>query len=304
MRPPEPVGPQPASGYVLALAAYVIWGLSALYMKALAHVPAAEVVAHRVLWSLPIAAAMLMATGRTADLFAALRSPKALRMSALAAAAVAANWGIYVWAIGAGRGVEAALGFYMNPLCSILLGMAVFGERLLPSQMLAVGLAVSAVVLMTVASGAVPYVPMGLLISWGAYSYLKKSISIGPTQGFMLEILMLAVPAAGYCAWLAVTGQGHFLAGSPSDNWLLVGCGVVTAVPLIMYGLAVRRLRLSAIGILQYVTPTLIFLIAVLVFDEPFPIHARIAFAMIWVAVAIFTWPMLRRGGVPPQRST
>lgn len=278
------------SGYLYAVSAYFMWGFLPIYMKMVAHIPPAEVVAHRVLWSLPIAAAIIWALGRTADLRAVLRSPRMLGMAAMTAAIISVNWGIYVWAIGSGQALEAALGYYINPLFSVALGAAVLGERLNRAKWLAIVIAAAAVALLTWETGRLPLVALGLTVSWGAYAFLKKSLPIGPNQGFFLEVLLLTPLALGYAVWLHATGQGHFLAGSASDTALLMGCGIVTAVPLMTYANGAKRLRLSTIGILQYIAPTMIFLTAVLIFKEPFGGVRLIAFPMIWLALVVYSW--------------
>ena len=282
-------------GFFLALATYVFWGFLPFYMKALAHIAPAEVVAHRILWSVPVAGAVLVATGRTADLARALRTPKMLGMGALTAAIVSLNWGIYVWAIGSGHALDAALGYYINPLFSIFLGRVLLHERLLPAQWLAIGLACVAVAILTWEVGRVPVVALSLPLTWGIYAFFKRSLPIGPNQGFMLEILMLAPFALGYMIRQALIGQSHFLQGVPFDTAMLLGCGAVTAVPLILYANAAKRLTLSTIAIMQYIAPTMIFLIAVFIFGEPFGRAQAIAFPLIWAALVLYTFAMIRQ---------
>lgn len=281
-------------GLALAVAAYLLWGFLPLYMKALAHVPAAEVVAHRVIWSVPLAAGLLILLGRTRDLRAALKNRRMLAMACLTAALISVNWGIYVWAIGAGRALDAALGYYINPLFSIALGAILLREPLSKAQLAAVALAAAGVLVLTLEAGRVPWVAVGLTLSWGFYAFFKKSLPIGPNQGFLLEVLILLPPALGYVTYLAVTGNGSF-GGITSDTALLVGCGVVTAVPLIVYANAAKLVRLSTMGILQYIAPTLIMLAAVFLFAEEFGRARMIAFPMIWGALVIYSISMLRQ---------
>lgn len=283
------------AGLAYAVSAYVLWGFLPLYMKLLHHIPAAEVVAHRVLWSVPIAGAVLVALGRTSDLRAALTSPRTLAMGVLTAGLISINWGIYVWSIGAGHALDAALGYYINPLFSVALGALLLGERPSPLQMVAIALAVSAVVVLTVAAGSLPWVAIGLFVSWGFYALCKKQLPVGPNQGFLLEVLILLGPALAYMGWLAAQGQGHFLVGVARDSWLLFGCGAVTAIPLMLYANGAKRLRLTTIAILQYIAPTMIFLCAVLVFDEPFGQARMIAFPMIWAALILYSFTMARQ---------
>jgi chloramphenicol-sensitive protein RarD len=285
-------------GFGFALTAYLLWGFLPLYMKAMAHIPPAEVVAHRVVWSVPVAAGVLWWLGRTADLRVALRSPRMIGMGALTAALISVNWGIYVWAIGAGHALDAALGYYINPLFSVFLGAVLLGERLGRAQMAAIALAACAVVILTVAQGAVPVVALSLTVSWGFYAYLKKSLPLGPNQGFMLEVLILMPFALAYLAWSVATGASHF-GGAARDTWLLLGCGIVTAAPLMIYANGAKLLRLTTIAMMQYIAPTMIFLTAVFWFGEPFGTARAIAFPMIWGALVIFTGSLLwqKRGG-------
>lgn len=280
-------------GFLYALTAYLLWGFLPIYMKALAHIPPVEVIAHRVVWSVPIAVAVIAWLGRTADLKTALRSPRMLGMAALTAALISVNWGIYVWAIGSGHALDAALGYYINPLFSIFLGAVLLGERMGRTQMAAIALAVVAVGILTWEAGRLPVVALGLTVTWGFYAYLKRRLPIGPNQGFTLEVLILLAPALAYIGWLQAKGTGHFLQGVAWDNALLLGCGIVTAVPLMIYANGAKRLTLSTIAIMQYIAPTLIFLTAVFIFDEPFSVVKLVAFALIWTALVIYSVPML-----------
>ena len=279
-------------GFALALGAYLLWGLLPFYMKAVAHLPLTEVVAHRILWSVPIAGATLVWLRRTADFKVAIRSPRMLAMAALTATLITVNWGIYVWAIAVDRTVETALGYYINPLVNVVVGALLLGERLGRAQIFAVALAAVAVTVLTFEAGQLPWVSLALAFSFAAYGYFRKTLPIGPSQGFFLEVLLLSVPALGYVIWLQSTGQGHFLTGAPGDTLLLLGCGPVTAVPLLLFAFGARLLRFSTIGIMQYIAPTIVFLIAVFVFGEPFDAIHALAFGLIWVALAIYSWSM------------
>ena len=282
-------------GFFFALSAYLLWGFLPFYMKAVAHIPAAEVVAHRVIWSVPVAGALLIWMGRTADIKVALRSPRTLAMGGLTAALITVNWGVYVWAIAADRALETALGYYINPLFSVFLGAVLLGEKLSRAQIAAIALAVAAVALLTWEAGGLPWVSIALALSWGFYAFFKKTLPIGPAQGFFLEILVLSIPAIAYIGWLGASGVGHFGRTGAADIWLLLGCGLVTAVPLILYANGAKLLRLSTIGIMQYIAPTMIFVIAIFIFHEPFSSTRAIAFAMIWAALALYSWSMFFR---------
>lgn len=282
-------------GFGFAMTAYLLWGFLPIFMKAVGHISPAEVIAHRVIWSIPIAGAVLWATGRTADLWVALRTPRMLLMGFATAALISVNWGIYVWSIGAGHALDAALGYYINPLFSVFLGAVLLGERLSRAQKGAIALAALAVLVLTIEAGKLPLVALGLTVTWGIYAYLKKSLPIGPNQGFFLEVLILLPFALAYVIWAQATGRSHFMAGVTSDTVLLLSCGLVTAVPLMVYANGAKLLRLSTIGIMQYIAPTMIFLTAVFVFGEPFGRGKMIAFPMIWVALVIYTVSMVRQ---------
>ncbi|WP_372799785.1 EamA family transporter RarD [Paracoccus seriniphilus] len=296
----KPVSPQSDSprGLAFALAAYSIWGLLPLYMNALADIRPPEVIAHRVIWSLPIAAAVLLWQRRSDDVMAALRNPRLLAMAALTAALISVNWLTYVWAVGHDHTLDAALGYYINPLFSVTLGAMLLGERLSRLQMLAILLAFVAVVVLTVQAGRLPLVAVTLTLSWGFYAYCKKSLPLGPNQGFTLEVLLLTPFAAGYLIWLGVTGQGGFGDGSARDILMLVGCGPVTAIPLLFYANGAKLLRLSTIGFLQYLAPTMILLCAVFILGEPFGTERMIAFPLIWIALVIYSVSLLRTANV------
>ncbi|WP_299044648.1 EamA family transporter RarD [uncultured Tateyamaria sp.] len=291
----KPVSGDTPQGLGFALSAYFLWGFLPLYMKMLSHIGPAEVVAHRIIWSVPIAAILLILLRRTGDLMAALRSPRMLAMGCVTAALITVNWGIYVWAITSGHTLDAALGYYINPLFSVALGAVLLRERLTGAQLVAIGLATCAVAVLTLSARVVPWAALGLTVSWGFYALAKKQLPIGPNQGFLLEVLILLMPALGYVAWLGWTGRGLFLVGDPGTNWLLLGCGAVTAIPLILYANGAKGLRLTTIAILQYIAPTMIFLCAVLVFKEPFGQARMIAFPMIWAALVIYSVSMVRQ---------
>jgi len=282
-------------GLGFALAAYVMWGFLPLYMKALAHVPTLEVLSHRVLWSIPVAGLILVWLGRTGDLKAALRNPRMLAMAMLTATLIACNWGIYVWAVQHGHTLDAALGYYINPLFSILVGAVVLRETLNRPQLVAVALAAIAVAILTWEAGRLPVLALGMTLTWAAYAFAKKQLPIGPNQGFMLEVLILSPLALGYVIWAGFTGQARFLGAVPADTALLAVAGVVTAIPLILYANGAKLLRLSTIAILQYVSPTLIFLIAVFAFHEPFSQAKMLAFPLIWAALIVYTLGMRRK---------
>ncbi|WP_459459486.1 EamA family transporter RarD [Rhizobium sp. No.120] len=286
-------------GFGFALTAYLFWGVLPIYMKALAHISAFEVIAHRIVWSVPVAGIVLLALGRLGDIKAAFRNPRTIAMASLTAALVTINWGTYVWAIGAGHSLDAALGYFINPLFSIALGAILLKEKLAPTQIVAICLAAIAVIILTVKAGTVPWVALTLTLSWGFYAFFRKTLPVGANQGFFIEVLLLCIPAALYILYLEARGEGHFYQTGLSDTGLLLGCGLVTALPLMIFANGAKLLRMSTIGIMQYIAPTMVFLIAVFLFKEPFDMPRLIAFSLIWAALVLYSWSMLRqsRGG-------
>ncbi|WP_306118697.1 MULTISPECIES: EamA family transporter RarD [unclassified Roseitalea] len=298
---------EPASGFAFAIAGFLLWGVLPIYVKLVDHVPPVELVAHRIIWSVPVAGLVLVALGRTRDLRAALASPRTLAMAALTAGLVSFNWGIYMWAIMADRLLEGALGYYINPLVNVLLGAALLGERFTRLQGLAIGCAVIAVAILTFRAGGLPWVSLALAFSFGFYGFFRKTLPIGAAQGFMLEVLILSPAALAAIAWYTASGNGHFGPTGWSDIGLLLLAGPFTAIPLLLFTFGARSLRYATMGILQYLTPTLLFLLAVFAFGEPFSLWQLVAFAFIWTGLALYTLSLLRaqpRRPAPPSAAT
>jgi chloramphenicol-sensitive protein RarD len=281
-------------GFIYAGSAYFIWGFLPLYMKMLAHIPAWEVVPHRILWSIPVSGFVVWMLGQGGALMRALKSPRTIALAALTATIVSINWGTYVWAISAGRAIETALGYYINPLFSVFLAAVLVGEKLNRVQMFAIALACVAVGVLTYEAGGLPWVSVILTVSWGFYAYFKKTLPVGPTEGFLLEILLLSVPALGMVLWFEQQGTSHFGHTGWGDMGLLAISGLFTAIPLTLYAMGAKGLRLATIAIMQYSAPTMIFLIAVFVFKEPFSVYKMTAFGLIWTALVIYTWSLVK----------
>lgn len=281
---------QGTRGFLFAFVSYLMWGFLPLYMKAVAHIPSVEVLAHRIAWSLPVAAVLLAFTGGYPAVARALRSPRTLVMAAVTASIIAVNWLTYVWAISVDRTVETALGYYINPLVTVLLAAALLGERLSRLQIVAVLLAGVAVAILTIESGGLPWVSLLLAVTFAVYGYLRKTLPVGALEGFFLEVLLLFLPALGYLVWRESQGIGTFGQGNGVDMAILASAGIVTAIPLILYAYGAKLLRLTTIGLMQYIGPSIIALIAVFWFDEPFGSDRMLAFALIWVALALYTW--------------
>ena len=282
-------------GLGLALLVYLLWGALPLYLKMVSHIPPLEVVAHRVLWSLPIAAAALLLRGRVGEVWQLIRQPRKSGMALITAALVTANWLTYVYAIGSGHTVDAALGYYINPLISVVIAAVVLKEKLRPAQMVAIGLAAIAVAILAWDAGGLPWISLTLATTWGFYALFRKTLPLGPNQGFFLEVLILTFPALAYVIYLEAGGEGHFITRAGlHDPWLLAFSGIATAVPLMIYANAAKLLKLSTIGIMQYIAPSFVFLIAVFIFHEPFGTTKLVAFVFIWTSLIVYSVSMYR----------
>jgi chloramphenicol-sensitive protein RarD len=279
-------------GLFYGVSAYFLWGVLPLYMKAMSHIPTLEIIGHRIIWSLPIVGLILILRGNTSSVLSALKDPKQILTSILTASLLSINWGLYVWAITSGHALDAALGYFINPLFSIFLGAVFLKERLNRVQWTAIAFVALAVCLLTWDYGHPPYISLGMTFSWGIYGFLKKSLPIGPNQGFFLEILLLAPIAIAYIIYLEIFG-GYFWHGEVQDTLLLLGCGIVTAGPLLLFANGAKLLRLSTIGILQYLAPTMMFLIAIFVFNEEFGTMRLISFSIIWISLLIYSLGIL-----------
>ena len=283
------------SGFFFALGAYSIWGMLPLYWILLEHASALEVLAHRALWSLPVAAGILLALGRTADIMPALKDRKKVGILLVCSIIISTNWGVFIWAVANEHTIDAALAYYINPLMSICLAVVFLGERFSRWQLVAILLAVLAVLLMTFAGGEFPWIALFLASTFALYGLLRKTVDVGPTQGFLIEVLLVAIIAGAYVIWLAVSGGGQFLEKT-SDTLLLIGAGPATAVPLILFAAGAKRLRLSTVGLMQYIVPTSIFVIGVFVFREPLDQWQIAAFVLIWIGLALYSWSTLAKG--------
>jgi len=289
------------TGVLYALAAFVAWGVLPVYYKALRHVPPLEVLAHRVVWSLLLLGLLLVARGRTARLREALADRRSFRVLVLTSGLVAVNWLTFIWGIGAGHVVECSLGYFISPLVNVVLGVALLGERLRRPQAVAVGLAAVAVAISTASLGRAPWIALVLASSWGAYGLLRKTVRVDALEGLTVETLLLFPLALGFLVALAVRGNGWFGAQA-GTTLLLASAGFVTALPLLWFVSGARRMPYSTLGLLQYVAPTLQFLLGVLAWHEPFPPLRAVAFAVTWVALAVFSWDLWRATRPRPTR--
>lgn len=282
---PEP----PRSGALYALAAYGLWGLLPLYWKALHGIPLGQVLAHRVLWSLVTILALLIATGGLADFRLALVDRRKRYLLGLSSLLIGANWSIYILAVYRGELVQASLGYYINPLMSVGLGVAVLGERLNRLQMAAVALAGVGVVCLGMQHQGLPWVALGLAFSFAFYGFVKKKVHVDSLAGLGVETLWLAPMAAGYLAWLAAGHVPDAFTQGAHPAALLIGTGLVTLAPLFFFNGAAKRLPLSTLGFFQYLSPTIQLAMAVVWFHEPFTRWHGVAFGLIWAALGLFT---------------
>ncbi|MDP9418163.1 MAG: EamA family transporter RarD [Actinomycetota bacterium] len=274
-------------GFLFGVAAYLLWGLFPLYWPLLEPAGAVEILAHRVLWSLVVVVALL-ALARNWSWLRTLGGRR-LRLLTVAALVIAVNWGMYIWGVNTGHVVETSLGYFINPLVTVLLGVVVLGERLRPAQWVAVALATVAVAVLTVAYGRPPWLALTLATSFGTYGLLKKQAGVGAVESLTLETGILAVPALAYVLFLHAAGDGSFGTARPLHAVLLAASGLVTAIPLLCFGAAAIRVPLTTLGLLQYLAPVVQFVLGVLYFHEDMPAARVAGFALVWLALAILT---------------
>lgn len=278
------------AGISYALAAFGIWGLAPIYFRLIGHVPALEVVAHRVVWAvvLLVLALLLKRSGRL--LLAELGNPRRLLFLSLTALLVSGNWLIYIWSIQNDRLLEASLGYYINPLINVVLGMLFLHERLNLRQGVAVALATIGVLNLIVAIGVFPWIALSLALLFGFYGLLRKKATIDAMVGLTVETILLTPLALAFLVALALQGSGAFGRGDPATDLLLAGTGLMTAIPLLCFLQGARRLRLSTLGLMQYLAPSLNFLLAVVFYHEPFTWAHFVTFLFIWVALAVYSF--------------
>ena len=273
-------------GVLAALGAYLIWGLVPIFFKQLGGVPALEIIAHRVLWSLLLVGALLAARGALAPVWHHARNPRTLLHAACAAALVMSNWLVFVWAVNADRILETSLGYFITPLLSILLGVVVLHERLRPRQWVAVGLALTGVAIEGWRIGGLPWVSLVLAGTFGSYGLVRKKLPVDAGGGLLLETASAAPFALIYLSWLGASGN---FGKTASLDALLIASGAVTAIPLLLFAIGARRLPLATMGFLQYLAPSLSFAVAIFYYGEPMNAARLLAFAAIWAGLALYT---------------
>lgn len=282
-------------GVLAAALSYAIWGVVVIYWKWLDDVSPWEILAHRVLWSVAVLAPIILALGRLRPVLAVFASPRRAAALFVSSALIAVNWGIFIWAVTEGRIVETSLGYYINPLLAILLGVVMLGERLSRLRVMAFALAGAGVAVQAVALGGLPWISLTLAASFAVYGYVRKVVEVEALDGLFVETLIVA-PFAILGLWLLMRqGDLAFAHGPALRDALLVGAGAITALPLWLFAHGARRVRLSTMGFLQYIAPTLSLFIAVALYDEPFGTVRLVSFGLIWAALALVSLEMFRR---------
>ncbi|MFF5018526.1 EamA family transporter RarD [Streptomyces sp. NPDC001165] len=298
------------TGLLNGFAAYGMWGLVPLFWPLMKPAGALEILAHRMVWSLVFVAVALLVMRRWAWAGELLRQPRRLGLIALAAAVITVNWGVYIWAVNAGHVVETSLGYFINPLVTIAMGVLILKERLRPVQWAAVGVGVAAVVVLTVGYGRPPWISLCLAFSFATYGLVKKKVALGGIESLAAETAIQFLPALVFLLWLTAHGRSTFASEGAGHTALLASTGIVTALPLVCFGAAAIRVPLSTLGLLQYLAPVFQFLLGVLYFHEEMPAARWAGFALVWLALILLTTDALRAARrpramvVPPRTET
>ncbi|GAA4782513.1 EamA family transporter RarD [Streptomyces sanyensis] len=282
------------AGLLYGIGAYGMWGLVPLFWPLLKPAGATEILAHRMVWSLALVAVALLALRQWGWVRELLRSPRKLGLITLAASVISVNWGLYIWAVNAGRVVEASLGYFINPLVTIALGVLLLKERLRPAQWAAVGIGGAAVLVLAVGYGRPPWISLVLAVSFAIYGLAKKKVNIGGLESLAAETAIQFLPALAFLLWLGSRGEAAFGAHGAGHAALLAATGIVTAVPLVCFGAAAIRVPLSTLGLLQYLAPVFQFLLGILYFREAMPAERWAGFALVWLALSVLSWDALR----------
>jgi chloramphenicol-sensitive protein RarD len=275
-------------GIWYAIGAYASWGLFPLYWKLLQHVPALQLIGHRIVWSFLALIVVILCIRQWTGFRSTVFAWNVFRVYSLAAVLIGINWLTYVWAVNAGHIIETSLGYFINPLLSVSMGVLFLHEHLRPRQWISIGLAVTGVLFLAIVHGSIPWIALTLAFSFAFYGLVKKTAPLGSLYGLTLETGILLLPALFYLFISDVNGTGAFLHTGTTADILLAGAGIVTTIPLLMFASAARRIPLSLIGILQYIAPTLQFLIGVLIFHESFTFIQFIGYAIVWLALILF----------------
>jgi chloramphenicol-sensitive protein RarD len=281
-------------GLINGFIAYIIWGAVVLYWPYLAPAQPLEILAHRVLWSLLFVAVILIYQKRIVSLRVVLKNPRLMKLLTMASLLIGFNWGLFIWATMNDHVLDSSLGYYITPLLNVALGVFFFKEKLRRMQWIAIGIAAFAVLFITIALGVLPWVALSLATSFAVYGYVKKLANVEALESLMIETLILTPVAIGYLIWLQFNGGSTFLAYGLDHTLWMASSGIVTAIPLLAFGVAITRLPLTTIGMLQYIGPTVQFFVGIWVMQEPMPQERFIGFAITWVALVILTVDALR----------
>ncbi|HEY9372665.1 EamA family transporter RarD [Streptomyces sp.] len=282
------------AGLLYGIGAYGMWGLVPLFWPLLKPAGAVEILAHRMVWSLAVVGLALLVLRRWGWVRELLRAPRKLGLLALAAAVITVNWGLYIWAVNSGQVVEASLGYFINPLVTIAMGVLLLKERLRPAQWTAVGIGFAAVLVLAVGYGRPPWISLTLAFSFAIYGLVKKKVNIGGLESLAAETALQFLPALAYLLWLSTTGTATFGTEGTGHAALLAATGIVTAAPLVCFGAAAIRVPLSTLGLLQYLAPVFQFSLGVLYFHEAMPPERWAGFSLVWLALTVLTWDALR----------
>jgi chloramphenicol-sensitive protein RarD len=282
-------------GIAYSSAAYLIWGFFPIYWKLIKHVPALQLLGHRIVWSFILLGIMFLASRKYQELRALVTGRKAIQIYAIAAILIGLNWFLYVWSVNAGYIVEASLGYFINPLFSVLLGVLFLKERLRPFQWVAIGLAASGVIYLTFMYGRLPWIALSLAFTFGSYGLVKKIAPLPALHGLVLETGFLFLPALFFLIHQNAGGQGAFLHTGTASDLLMAGAGLVTTVPLLLFSWAAQRIPLTMVGLLHYITPTCQLLIGVLIYQESFNTTRAIGFGIVWLGLLVFMMESLWR---------
>jgi len=282
-------------GLTAGLSAFSIWGLAPIYFKLVATVRPDEIIAHRVLWSVVLLGIVLLLRKRRAVLAHIKVDARVLLALAITSILIALNWLIFVHAVNTDRVLSTSLGYFINPLMSVVLGLLVFRERLIPAQTLAVLIAAAGTAYLTWRIGQLPWIALSLASTFALYSVIRKLLDVGPMVGLFWETLLVSPLALGWLWWLQGQGELSFALDEPARALLLVGTGALTVAPLLLFAAGVRRLPLSTIGLMQYLAPSLTFVLAVFIYGEAFTMHHAITFGLVWLALALFFWASWHR---------
>jgi len=281
-------------GIACAVSAFLIWGLSPIYWKSLKAVPAFEILMHRMIWSFVFLMPLVISQGQWSEFVGALKNRRILGILTVTTLIVGANWFLFIWAINSDHILQTSLGYYINPLLNVVLGLVFLKERLRPLQVLAVLLAGLGVAYLTIQFGEPPWVALAIAFTFGFYALIRKVAPVSSLVGLSIETMLLSLPALGYLVYLDVNGQGAFLRLTWTLDLLMIGAALVTAFPLLLFTVGARRLNLATVGLLQYLAPSCTFLLAVFYYDEPF-IKAQLwTFVMIWTALIIYSYDSIR----------